>query len=120
MAHRMLQSVQYHSYYINLVQELSENDCRLRVNFVDERSVHWNRIHIFFWNVYFSEETTAMAVSIDQQLLLVIKKFLLILRDAQLASFGLGYGQIIGLHFFERTINGPIYLLFLKSFANIF
>ncbi|EZA48476.1 hypothetical protein X777_13774 [Ooceraea biroi] len=31
--HRMLVSVQYHPYHINLVQELNENDYRLRAQF---------------------------------------------------------------------------------------
>jgi len=43
----------------------------------------------------------------------------LVLRDAQLAflesSFGICNDQIIGPHFFERTINSPIYLDFLQN-----
>jgi len=77
-----------------------------------------------FWNVCFSDEVhfIAMALSINimefighqsSQILTGIEKCSII----ELFMFGLGYvispnDQIIGPHFFERTINDLLYLEF--------
>jgi len=62
--YRILQFAQYHPYYFNLVQKLSEGNCRLRIQFCRWHSMHWSRIQISFGISVLVTKLHFMAISI--------------------------------------------------------
>lgn len=121
---RMLRSVRYRPYHIHLLQELSAEDyarrlefCRwalqqldedehffFRVCFSDEATFHntgcLNRHNSHYWsseNPYWSREIA------NQH------------RWSLITWMGIVDNQIVGPHFFDRAINGEMYLHFLQQ-----
>ncbi|OXU22513.1 hypothetical protein TSAR_005583, partial [Trichomalopsis sarcophagae] len=116
-AHRWLQSVNYHPYHITLVQELSEADYVLRVQFCRWALEILDLNPNFFWEVCFSDEATFISNgSLNRHnchywspqnphwYTEVLNQH----RWSVHVWVGICNGQVIGPHFFERTINGPI------------
>ena len=122
--HRMLQSIRYRPYHITLVQELSENDCRLRVEFCRWALDALEQDPDFFWYVCFGDEATFNSNgSLNRHNCHYwspvnpywYRQVLNQHRWSLHVWVGICNGQIIGPHFFERTINGEMYLDFLQN-----
>lgn len=123
-AHRFLQSVDYHPYHITLVQELSENDRLLRVNFCRWALNILNENPDFFSFVCFCDEATFHSTGSlnrhNSHYWSPVNPHWMRERMNQHrwnlhVWVGIINGYIIGPHFFERTINGEMYLDFLRN-----
>ena len=121
----MLHSVNYHPYHITLVQELSKNDRLLRVNFCRWALNTLNENPDFFSFVCFCDEATFHSTGslnrhnshywspVNPQWM---REQMNQHRWSIHVWVGILNGYIIGPHFFERTINGEIYLDFLRNY----
>jgi len=119
----MLQSVQYHSYHINLIQKLSENDYRLRIQICRWAFDAVEQNSDFFWNICFSDKTTFYSNdSLNRHNSHYWSPVNPHLNQHWNLHVWIGIcnGQIISPHFFEHTINGPIYLNFLQNYLPIY
>ena len=123
-AHRLLRSVNYHPYHITLVQELSEADYVLRVQFCRWALEMLDQNPDFFSNVCFSDEATFMSNgSLNRHNCHYwspenphwYREVLNQHRWSLYVWVGICNGQVIGPHFFERPINSPMYLEFLEN-----
>lgn len=123
-AQRLLRSVNYHPYHITLVQELSEADYALRVQFCRWALEMLEQDPDFFWNVCFSDEATFISNgSLNRHNCHYwspvnphwYREVLNQHRWSLHVWVGICNGQVIGPHFFERTINGQMYLQFLEN-----
>lgn len=123
-ASRLLRSVQYHPYHITLVQELSKADCVLRIQFCRWALGMLDQNPHFFWDVCFSDEATFHSNgSLNRHNSHYwspvnphwYREVLNQHRWSLHVWIGICHGQVIGPHFFERTINGQIYLNFLQN-----
>lgn len=123
-AHRLLQLVRYHPYHITLVQELNDNDCILRVNFCTWALNELDQDPDFFWSVCFCDEATFHSNgSLNRHNSHYwspvnphwYREVLNQHRWSLHVWAGIVNGSMIGPHFFERTINGMMYLDFLQN-----